>query len=565
MKYRRTINQKLIFVLLALFLLNVFGWLINHAVVVHDRNANVKKIDSEIHKMGYAQNMIEHDLEILDGLLSLRHLTTAQLGELYMLKSTLYYTNNDMTSFFETVGNALFYEEKAENTDDMVYLYANMAKYFHEVGDTAEAKAMIDKAYSIRPFYECQNVFTKLQALQVYSRIAVEKGDFETALRAADQIIADSESEFINSFNQNLSVYYRRSGEVVKVLVTLFRNDFKKAYEDSKALRQKYYSQDEIVSQFNAFDFYLPLLYVQSVSACQLGHYGESLDYLKQYSDFCDQYFFTKLKLSLSKKIMLLLPHAMEKERTALFVSISDVAEKFEQDMLEGFTRMTRDKFLTMIDSLSEKTDMRESRLRSIKQAYLNLTVLLFLLLVIVSLYYQLQLDGLTRLNNRASLNARVRRFSLMNKKYAAIMVDIDNFKRLNDTYGHAFGDYVLKYVAGVLASAEGRGITAYRYGGEEFVIIIEQNDLEKAIRVSENLRSTICRNVLDKGVRVTASFGIGMVPDNPIEQADKNMYKAKESGKNFTAYEKDGKDFLAERRLEIRNPVPKPAPEPEE
>ena len=137
-------------------------------------------------------------------------------------------------------------------------------------------------------------------------------------------------------------------------------------------------------------------------------------------------------------------------------------------------------------------------------------------------------------------------------------MLDIDNFKRLNDTYGHAFGDQVLKYVANILASAETQGISAYRYGGEEFVILVEKNDLEKAIRIAESLRSEIARGVLEQGVKVTASFGIGMVPDNPIEQADKNMYKAKNSGKNFTAYEKDGKEFLAERRLDIRNSIQK-------
>ena len=138
-------------------------------------------------------------------------------------------------------------------------------------------------------------------------------------------------------------------------------------------------------------------------------------------------------------------------------------------------------------------------------------------------------------------------------------MLDIDNFKRINDTYGHAYGDYVLKYVAGILAASERQGITAYRYGGEEFVILLEKNDLEKAIRVAESMRSEIARGVLEQNVKVTASFGIGTAPENPIEQADKNMYKAKTSGKNFTAYEKDGKEYLAERRLDIRNPIPVP------
>ena len=302
MKNRRTINSKIIIVLLSLFLLNIFGWLLNYLITIHAKKYNVAKIDHDIHMMGYAQDTIEQDLQILDNLLSLRHLTVFQIGQISMLKSTLYYTNNDMNSFFNTVGTALFYSEKAGTKDDLVYLYANMAKYFHEMGDIDEAEAMINKAFSIRSFYECENIFTKLQALQVYSRVAVEKNDFETALRAADQIIENSESDFINSFNQNFSVYYRRSGEIVKALVSLEKADYKNALEQANLLHEKYFSQDEIVSQFNAFDFYLPLLYVQTLSTAWLGDFKASLNYLKQYSDFVTSISLQNLSFRFQKK-----------------------------------------------------------------------------------------------------------------------------------------------------------------------------------------------------------------------------------------------------------------------
>ncbi|MCR4626346.1 MAG: GGDEF domain-containing protein [Treponema sp.] len=559
MKYTRTITQKLIIVLSSVFLLSISGWFGYNLFLSHIRKSNEIKIDVETHKMGFSQDTIEHDLKLMDNLLSLPHLTIGQIGNISMLKSTLYYTNNDMKSFFETVGYALFYLEKSERIDDVVYLYTNMAKYFHEMGDINEAEIMIKKAFSIKSFYECENIFTKLQALQVYSRISVERGDFETALRAADQLIVDSDSDFINAFNKNFGMYYRRSGEVVKVLALVENKAYKIALEQAELLREKYYSEDEIVSQFNAFDFYLPLLYIQAVCSSELGDFKASLTYLNEYAQFCDMYFFTKLKLALSKKIMLKLPFSMDKERNELFISISETAEKFEQDLLENYTLMTKDKFLSMIDTLTVKTSVQENRSKALKRYYFYTTILVFFLLVIIILYNQMRLDGLTRLNNRASLNAKIKRYSFFNKKYAAIMLDIDNFKRINDTYGHAYGDYVLKYVAKVLATSEGQGVTAYRYGGEEFVILLEKNDLEKAIRVAESMRSEIARGVLEQNVKVTASFGIGTAPENPIEQADKNMYKAKTSGKNFTAYEKDGKEYLAERRLDIRNPIPVP------
>ncbi|MCR5494088.1 MAG: diguanylate cyclase [Treponema sp.] len=559
MKYRRNINKKIILVLIIVLLVNLLGLGSYRLYVSKVQKNNEKKMDREIHNMKFTQNSISYDLKIINNLLELHNLTVKQLSELYMLKSTLFYTNYDMTSFFDNVGYALFYAEKAGNKDDLVYLYANMAKYFQELGDDSEASLMIRKAYEIRPFYECENEFTRLQSLQVLSRLSVEEGKFVEAEQAANQIIADSESEFINTFNPQFGVSYRRSAEVIKTMISLYKNDYLKAYEDSKRLYKVYYSSEEIVSQFNAFDFYLPVLQVMTESSIALGKYEEGLSYLKMYSDYCDQYFFTNLKLRYTKKVMMSVPETMKDARNQIFFELSEVAEKFEADLLRQFTQLTREKFLEIMETLTLKTDIKEVRVRKVKQIYGNFIVLLVAFIIIISLYSQLQLDPLTRLNNRGSLNTKIKKYSLLNKKYAAIMLDIDNFKHINDTYGHAYGDYVLQFVAKTLSKKEERGVTAYRYGGEEFVIIIENNDLEKAIRLSEDLRSSISRTRLEKDVRITASFGIGMVPENPIEQADKNMYKAKASGKNFTAYEKDGKEFLAERRLDIRNPIPKP------
>ena len=85
-------------------------------------------------------------------------------------------------------------------------------------------------------------------------------------------------------------------------------------------------------------------------------------------------------------------------------------------------------------------------------------------------------------------------------------MIDIDNFKKLNDGFGHDFGDEVLRGVAQLLLSNEGRNAKCYRYGGEEMVIILEHFDLERAVRFSEHVRTEISGLKWRKDVHVTAN-----------------------------------------------------------
>lgn len=121
---------------------------------------------------------------------------------------------------------------------------------------------------------------------------------------------------------------------------------------------------------------------------------------------------------------------------------------------------------------------------------------------------------------------------------FSTIMFDLDNFKKLNDTYGHLMGDEVL--VGSVDAVREGirtRDIFA-RWGGEEFMILLPGTSLEAAAGLAERLRATIEGLEFPQGARTTASFGVtayqpGDTTDSVIIRVDECMYRAKQEGKN--------------------------------
>ena len=157
-------------------------------------------------------------------------------------------------------------------------------------------------------------------------------------------------------------------------------------------------------------------------------------------------------------------------------------------------------------------------------------------------------LCGLTGLWNRAYLDQRLESELNMAVRYGRalclVMVDVDRFKRVNDTHGHLFGDMVLQGVSDALRAFARRSDIVARYGGEEFGILLTGTDLEAGLCVAERLRSSVENRHFEahgEVIHVTASLdlactrelGDDITPSSLIEAADRAMYAAKDAGRN--------------------------------
>jgi len=154
-------------------------------------------------------------------------------------------------------------------------------------------------------------------------------------------------------------------------------------------------------------------------------------------------------------------------------------------------------------------------------------------------------LDPLTHCYNRRALKGRVDRDVAHARRYGTdlsiVMFDIDHFKRVNDTYGHAAGDAVLGAVAKAVMAAIRSSDYLARYGGEEFVLVLPATRFSRAIETAERLRRNVegmRTTVGDEIIKVTASFGValfkaGLDGDKLIQRADQMLYEAKRLGRN--------------------------------
>ena len=187
---------------------------------------------------------------------------------------------------------------------------------------------------------------------------------------------------------------------------------------------------------------------------------------------------------------------------------------------------------------------------------FLTVAGLILIIGVIEAAHSMAFRDQLTGLPGRRSLEEDLLK---LGGRYAVAMVDIDFFKKFNDTYGHDVGDQVLRMVAGKMAQVGGGG-KAFRYGGEEFTVLFSGKDPEEAVSHLERLRKTIessgfalragkrhrnghtKRGKRGKSRKVSVTVSIGVAgrpearqegPQQAIKEADKALYKAKKGGRN--------------------------------
>src|SRR5580658_1398221 len=170
--------------------------------------------------------------------------------------------------------------------------------------------------------------------------------------------------------------------------------------------------------------------------------------------------------------------------------------------------------------------------------------------------------DTLTGVSNRAVILETLRREQSRQEReggsFGIIMVDLDHFKSVNDTYGHLCGDAVLHETAKIMQASLRPYDVVGRYGGEEFLIVVPRSDAPSAQRVAERIRKAIAAKPIPTSageIRITASFGVAASTDatrmesqHLLQLADDALYRAKQNGRNRS-------------ELALAAPIPEAAP----
>jgi diguanylate cyclase (GGDEF)-like protein len=181
------------------------------------------------------------------------------------------------------------------------------------------------------------------------------------------------------------------------------------------------------------------------------------------------------------------------------------------------------------------------------REYVLNIAVLAAIAINNAFLFEMTTTDMMTKLRMKhyllSVLIERMNQAVECGKPLSVVMMDIDFFKKFNDTYGHSCGDAVLQQVAEIIRSSVRQNDIAARYGGEEFVILLPDSDIDTAAAIAERIRVTIQDNVLEydgESLKITISLGVSQYDPQRdlsgksiIDRADKALYQSKEQGRN--------------------------------
>ena len=153
--------------------------------------------------------------------------------------------------------------------------------------------------------------------------------------------------------------------------------------------------------------------------------------------------------------------------------------------------------------------------------------------------------DSLTGAGNRRALDSKltelVNSFQRNQEASSIILLDLDHFKKVNDIHGHAAGDRILKSLTEIINLRIRVTDSLYRIGGEEFVVVLDGQDLHRAAHLAEQLRTLVDANELVPDQTVTISLGVaelkdGEGPNDWLHRADEALYRAKDAGRNSTS-----------------------------
>jgi len=153
--------------------------------------------------------------------------------------------------------------------------------------------------------------------------------------------------------------------------------------------------------------------------------------------------------------------------------------------------------------------------------------------------------DPLTGAGNRRGLDSKltevVNSFKRTGASSSLILLDLDHFKAVNDIYGHAVGDQILKRITEIINLRIRVTDSIYRVGGEEFIVVLEGADLHKGVHLAEQLRTLVDANELVPDHAVTISLGVAELKEGEsandwLHRADEALYRAKDAGRNSTS-----------------------------
>ncbi len=527
---KRKYNEDKIWIFLASFVFILFivvillGYSFFRISIVHNNNV-VKKTISEL---TYTEDNVYSELSTVQKLNELSFISLDSKGLIFKALTELSYMLGDDMLYNKYFANAWYYLQKTGHKEDYIYLVNNYVGRLYANGCYKSAKTILNQ---LTEFCKLDDFSTENQVSYYLTYADVEQmiGEYSLQYIQRARDVIDSLPE------TNEKKLKQAKLDILNSRYLIINNDF----EDAERIISKYSENDNFgLGSYQVYvvcDFKIPYYEIMTKLEIHNKDFDTADYYANLYITNCDNYEFRAMKLRLLQYIV----NATQENHQIYFNKYSEMEKNISSENLAIMTEEYGSFLLSNISSIIEElTIQQEDNNRLNVNIFICALIcyLLFLSFCIFRIFINhITKDSLTQLNNRKKYeNIR----SYCEKKHIShsfLMIDIDDFKKVNDTFGHTAGDEVLKSVSNIILKYVNRDISAYRYGGEELCLFLLNISENQARKIAEEIRKSVEDPKNNTVCPISVSIGIGFSTngENVFQQADKNLYFAKNHGKN--------------------------------
>ncbi|HBH3393370.1 TPA: GGDEF domain-containing protein [Clostridioides difficile] len=445
--------------------------------------------------------------------------------------ASVYIMDNNYSKAVDLTVKSIKLAEKLGNNYEKARLDVDLASILLKVGSYETAEKLIKDSFKIDIDEGEKNGMVRLYAIINLAEIYVEVGEYDKAIEISSRI--KDYKKFVNTDDYN---DFEIMASIMQSNAYIGKNNIQKAKTFLEKADYLIKSDRTVHILDKDMYYYMAMGNLEYKSK----NYNSAIDNYKKSLEIS-----TKRKL-IQEKIKNLNKILNIYEKQGNVKSLNEYQKILINEYKENKSIRDSETSFYIIDKVSNESKLFEKTKKEIKYYKILFTVILIAILGSTFLYNRLKYfkaqnlhDGLTNVYNRKSFDIMYEKYIEKDDNFALVMIDIDNFKLINDNYGHKFGDVVIKGITNTICVMLEQDDKVFRYGGEEFSVLIRNKSGEEVVDIIDNIRVAIANKKWSEDVTVTISAGVAHISGskNVLEEADKNLYKAKQLGRNKVVY----------------------------
>lgn len=500
---------------------------------------NDKKATEYIDKeLQYIDSNKNEDKKYLYKLSEERHMSPKVRGRVYERLSLFYSVDDTPVLYFDTLGKAQYYLEKGNDIDTLANIYADLTNYYYTHSEIGLAQDSLNRLYSLTSVEDLNSFQNKSYICRLQGILDIRNGKYT---EAEDQLFKSIAYVYDDPDEALYGQSYIAISEVALANLYYQKGDYDKCRElVDKYVESSLFTQ-EIFADILARDFVIPYYTVAIDINIHDGNISVVEPLILKFMATCEQFGYRNIELEQLIFMRENMPSDNPQFNKKTSDTISECYKYINEDLYHRQAIFADSQIDFSKQTIVEKENAAKASQKELINLLIFILIVLFLLVFTFFIFTQSNTDALTKVKNRRSLKSRLNLFNYLHKDYSVIMIDIDDFKSINDTYGHEMGDVVLRGLGKILLNEQQEGFVPYRYGGEEFVLLLNEHNIPKTLNSAERVRIAM-ENHDFEGInrKITISLGVGFTNQNEnggIKQADDNLYYSKRHGKNVVTY----------------------------